>query len=226
MKRRDKQRGSVMVEFALILPAFLLLAVGGMLMLMGVSTYGNVGYIAQQVAQCRANYLLGGASSLASQCSTSATAYANTLGTAMNVNPGGNNFTVTETTVASCPGAGCMQEQVAYPYTPLIPLPGVPAFTMNQTAVAAVTMYSQQITVTGTTIPANLCLQEGTVAMAGVQNWMVATANPTTLESPSIYWNAYVDPSVPNQVDLNLCNFSTVPVTPLSPTYNIRVIPG
>jgi len=224
MVRRNKQRGSVMVEFAFVLPALVLLAVGGMLMLMAWSTYGNVGYIAQQVAQCRANYLLGGASSLASQCSTNATAYANTLGTAMNVNPGGNNFTATETTVASCPGAGCIQEQVSYPYTPFISL--LPAFTMNQTAVAAVTMYSQQVNVTGATIPANTCLLEGTVSVLGVQNWMVASANPTTVESPAIFWNAYVDPNVPNQVDLNLCNLSTLPVTPLSPSYNVRVIPG
>lgn len=227
MIRRNKQRGTAMVEFALILPVFLLLAVGGLLMLMALSTYGNVGYIAQQVAQCRANYLLGGASSLSSQCpgsgAAAATTYANTLATAMNMAP---NINVTaETTLASCPGAGCIQDQLSYPYTPFVPL--IPAFTMNTSAAAAVTMYSQQINVTGATIPANTCLLEGTVAIPGAQPWMVATANPTTAESPSIFWNAYVDPSIPNQVDLNLCNLSpTSPVTPLAPSYNVRVIPG
>lgn len=232
MIRLNKQRGSVMVEFALILPVFVLLAVGGMLMLLGVSTYGNVGYIAQQVAQCRANYVLGGGGSPSSQCpgalgSGAATTYANTLGTAMNVNPGGNNFTVTETPVASCPGAGCIQEQVSYPYTPLIPLPGVPAFTMNQTATAAVTMYSGTFYGTnGIPVLAGTCASAPPITIPGVQPWMAATANPAGPEITGIVWNAYVDPNTPNQVDLNLCNITGAPTTTTSPSYNVRVIPG
>jgi len=227
MIRRNKQRGSAMVEFALILPVFLLLAVGGMCMLMAWNTYGNVGYIAQQVAQCRANYLLGGAAAAGSQCpgagNGAATTYANTLGTGMNVNAfnvnSGASLTVTETTGTPC--AGCIQEQVSYPFTPFAAL--IPAIAMNETAIAAVTMYS------GTTSPvqaiAGTCVASLPVSVPGVTASMVATASPANNPAdPNLTWEAYV--SAPGTVTVNVCSPVADPFGGgISTAYNVRVVP-
>jgi Flp pilus assembly protein TadG len=226
MSRPDKQRGTAMVEFALILPVFVLLAIGGMIMLMAVYTYSDVGYIAQQVAQCRANYLMGGASSTASQCpgTGGAQTYATTLETTMfvdafNTNP---SLTVTESTGTPC--AGCLQEQISYGFTPFAPL--IPAFTMNQTAVAAVTMYSANPppAVPATAINGSSCAQAAQVPIAGVTSQMVASASPQAPPDLFVTWYAFVDPAG-GLVDLYLCNLTPVAVTTTPNTYNVRVIP-
>jgi len=230
MVRHNKQRGTSIVEFALILPVFLLLLVGGMLMLMACYTYGNVTYITQQVAQCRATDQVlnavtnGNGASTPSPCNGAvgggvATTYANFLGTNFNQNPGGNNFTVTETQGAPCPG--CIQEQDGFPYTPVAL---IPPFTMQQTSVFAVTTYSGQIPAAATTIPANLCVLVGTIAISGVQPGMVANANPNASLVPGLVWSAYVDPGG-GQVDLNVCNVTGSPVAAPGATYYVEVIP-
>ena len=232
MARHDKQRGTAIVEYALILFPFLLLVFGGMLMLMASYTFGNVNYVTQQVAQCRADDQVlnavtnGNGASTPSPCDGPigggvATTYANSLGTNFNQNPGGNNFTVTETQGTPCPG--CIQEQDGFPYTPFVAL--IPPFTMNQTSVFASTAFLPLlISSPGGSIPANSCLPMVTQAGTGIQAGMVANANPTTAPVPGVVWTAYVDPGG-GQVDLNVCNITSAAVAAPAANYYVQVIP-
>lgn len=98
---------------------------------------------------------------------------------------------------------------------------------MNETAIAAVTMYSGTIgPVAAIAINANDCLPApaATVAIPGVTTSMVATASPVIAQDPHIVWDAYVDPAG-GQVDLNICNLSSSALTTTATSYNVRVIP-
>lgn len=233
MARHKKQHGTAVVEFAFILPAFLLLVLGGMLMLMASYTFGNVTYITQQVAQCRANDQVlnavtnGNGAATPSPCDGAvgggvATTYANSLGTNFNQNPGGNNFTVTETQGTPC--SGCIQEQDGFPYTPFVAL--IPPFTMNQTSVFASTAFLPVVVSSpGGSIPPYSCLAPATQSAAGVQPGMVANVNPTLAALvPGVVWTVYVDPGG-GQVDLNVCNITNVAVTAPAANYYVEVIP-
>lgn len=233
MVRHNRQRGTAIVEYVFILFPFLLLVLGGMVMLMACYTFGNVTYITQQVAECRANdqvlYAVTNGNSASSPCdglvpgSGVATTYANTLGTNFSVNPGGSNFTVTETQGAPCPG--CIQEQDGYPYAPFVAL--IPPFTMNQTSVFASTAFLPVVVSSqGGLINPNSCLlPPATQAAPGVQAGMVANANPTAAAlTPGLVWNAYVDPAG-GQVDLNICNITGGSLTAPAANYYVEVIP-
>lgn len=107
-----------MVEFAVILPALILLLLAGADLLMAISDRQQVSYVAQETAQwCAAN-------------GCSATGQAQTFARQLAlINP--NNVSATTN---GCSGTGCVSVTVRYSFTSMFHF--FPSFTMTSTAVA------------------------------------------------------------------------------------------
>jgi hypothetical protein len=111
-KRQKTQRGSVMVEMALVLPVLLLLVIGGIDLDLMVTAKSALNYVAGQTAQCMAHN---------TGCTPSAFGVSEGTGlglkgASLTVNP------LTPNCPPAIPGTPCVaQVQVTYAWSPISP---------------------------------------------------------------------------------------------------------
>ena len=103
---RRWERGQALIEFALMLPVFLLLLLAGSDLLMALSAKQNIAYVAEETAKCWA--------SADPNCASGYQPYARSIASGVGVpNPG------TLTASLSDCGAKCASITVSYPAVPL-----------------------------------------------------------------------------------------------------------
>ncbi len=122
---RNPQRGQALIEFALILPIFLLLMLGGADLLMAYSAKQNLNYVSQETAMCQVI-------ATNPDCGN-ATTYAQMLAQGM-----GLDQTTIGASVTSTCGGTCSQITATYICAPIFPGFGFTG-TINLTSVAQFT---------------------------------------------------------------------------------------
>jgi hypothetical protein len=116
-----KSKGSILIEFALIVPVLLLLVLGGTDLLLATSAKSNLSYVAQATASCAAK------TPLPEMCENLAT-YANSLARGI-----GLNAPVT-VPIITYPCQGCVTVELNVTTAPISPF--FPAITLSATATA------------------------------------------------------------------------------------------
>ncbi|HVB55597.1 MAG TPA: TadE family protein [Candidatus Acidoferrales bacterium] len=112
---RNPQRGQALIEFALILPVFLLLMLGGADLIMAFSAAQNVEYVAEETARCVA---VG----TNPNCPLStAQAYAQTLALGVGL-PNPQTIILVPPPPNGCPNPLPVVVTVNYPFTPVFPV--------------------------------------------------------------------------------------------------------
>lgn len=110
-KNMKNSRGSVIVEFALVLPILCFLLLGGIDLIGAYTTVGQVSYIAEESARCEA--LQNPACGVNINGQNQATSYAQQLAAGMQI----RNYTDLTVTQNSC--AHCSSVTVSYTYQSL-----------------------------------------------------------------------------------------------------------
>ncbi|MGH9770685.1 MAG: TadE/TadG family type IV pilus assembly protein [Candidatus Acidiferrales bacterium] len=109
---RNPQRGQSLIEFAFILPIFLLLMLGGADLIMAYSAKQNVNYVAEESARC-----LALAVGTPNPNCTNAQTYAQTLASGVGL-PTSSQNDLTASALSACPNYAVT---VTYLFTPVFP---------------------------------------------------------------------------------------------------------
>jgi Flp pilus assembly protein TadG len=116
-----KSKGSILIEFALIVPILLLLVLGGTDLLLATSAKSNLSYVAQATASCAAK-------TPPPEMCEDLTSYANSLARGI-----GLNASVT-VPIITYPCPGCVTVELDVTTAPISPF--FPAITLSATATA------------------------------------------------------------------------------------------
>ena len=117
------ERGQAILEFALILPLFAILLLGGIDLYFAISSASDLAYIAEESARCTGT---------GNPNCQNLNVYAQRLGLNVGLLNAGT-LTATSGPSDMCT-TNCTSVTVSYPYVPLFPVPYVPSIQMERTA--------------------------------------------------------------------------------------------
>ena len=120
---KKRQRGQAIIEFALLLPLFCILLLGGVDLYMAVGASNNLSYVAEESARCL------GTRNVNCQNSATLTAYVQKIGAGVGLTNASTLYPVQNT---DCPN--CISVTVSYPFVPLFAVPYIPVIQMARTA--------------------------------------------------------------------------------------------